>query len=83
MAFIRPQVKVTEEALTVKIDVSVLAELKLYAEFLASSQAYIVTETLRTAFRKDRAFAEWKKQQHGSAPAAPSVSNSTDTALPK
>ena len=61
MAFIKPQLKITEEPLSVKVDVEVLSDLRLYAQCSGSSTAYIVTEILRKAFRKDRDFIEWKK----------------------
>jgi hypothetical protein len=35
--------------------------LKEYAEFLESPPGYVVTEILRKAFRKDKAFAQWKQ----------------------
>ncbi len=59
--FIQPQKRHTEEKIEVRIDTGIAAMLKQYAEFLESPPGYVVTEVLRKAFRKDRAFTEWRK----------------------
>lgn len=60
MPFIPRQVKPpTRIAITCKLPQQVATLLKCYAEFLDSSQEYVVTETLQLAFRKDREFQAW------------------------
>ena len=60
MPFIPRQVKPpTRIAITCKLPQSVATLLKCYAEFLDSSQEYVLTETLQLAFRKDREFQAW------------------------
>ena len=60
MPFIPRQVKPpTRIAITCKLPQQVATLLKCYAEFLESSQEYVVTETLQLAFRKDREFQAW------------------------
>jgi hypothetical protein len=60
MSFIPRQVKPpTRIAITCKLPQQVATLLKCYAEFLDSSQEYVVTETLQLAFRKDREFQAW------------------------
>ena len=46
-------------ALTCKVPVDLAALLKRYAEFLDSTQEYIVVETLRLAFHRDKEFQTW------------------------
>jgi hypothetical protein len=65
MPFIPRQVKPPARvAVTYKLPQSVAILLKGYAEFLDSSQEYVVTETLQLAFRKDREFQVWLTTAH-------------------
>jgi hypothetical protein len=48
--------------------------LKDYCEFLQSPQSYVVTEVLRKALRKDKAFSSWRDQRSDSAVADSSAS---------
>ena len=65
MPFIPRQVKPPARvAVTCKLPQHVAALLKGYAEFLDSSQEYVVTETLQLAFRKDREFQAWLTTNH-------------------
>jgi hypothetical protein len=59
--FIQPQKKHTEEKIEVRVDANIAVMLKEYAEFLESPPGYVVTEILRKAFRKDKAFTQWKQ----------------------
>jgi len=61
--FIQPQKKQNEEKIEVKLDLDVIHTLRDYCEFLDSPQGYIVTEILRKAFRKDRAFITWRGER--------------------
>jgi hypothetical protein len=67
--FIKPKKKQDEEKIEIRIDTDVLDSLRAYAQFLDSPQGYVVSEILRKAFRKDRAFAAWRKT------ATPAASN--------
>ncbi len=65
MPFIpRPVKPPARIAVTCKLPQHVAALLKGYAEFLDSSQEYVVTETLQLAFRKDREFQAWLTTTH-------------------
>ncbi len=66
--FIQPQKKHTEEKIEVRVDSSIAAMLKDYAEFLESPPGYVVTEILRKAFRKDKSFAQWKHGRENAKP---------------
>ena len=58
---VKPPVRV---GLTCKVPEAIATLLKVYAEFLDSSQEHVVTETLRLAFRKDREFHAWLVTTH-------------------
>jgi hypothetical protein len=65
MPFIPRQVKPPARlAITCKVPQELATLLKHYAEFLDSSQEYVVTETLRVAFRRDKAFQAWLATTH-------------------
>ena len=65
MPFIPRQVKPPARlALTCKVPQQLATLLKQYAEFLDSSQEYVVTETLRLAFRRDKEFQAWLATTH-------------------
>jgi hypothetical protein len=65
MAFIPRQVKPPARvAVTCKVPVDLAALLKHYAEFLDSTQEYVVIETLRLAFRRDKEFQTWLAAMH-------------------
>jgi hypothetical protein len=71
MPFIPRQVKpLARIAITCKLPQPVASLLKCYAEFLDSSQEYVVTETLQLAFRKDREFHAWLTTAHPEAAGA-------------
>jgi len=60
MPFIPRQVKPpARQALTCKLPEETATLLKRYAEFLDSTQEYVVNETLLVAFRRDREFQAW------------------------
>ncbi len=61
--FIQPQKKHTEEKIEVRVEATIAAMLRDYAEFLESPPGYVITEVLRKAFRKDKAFAQWKQNR--------------------
>lgn len=62
MPLIQSQQKRSREAITVKLDKSVIEQLKLYAEFIDSTQEHVVNEALALTFRKDKEFQDWIAQ---------------------
>jgi hypothetical protein len=65
MPFISRQVKAPARiALTCKVPEALATLVKYYAEFLDSTQEYVVTETLRVAFRRDKEFQAWLATSH-------------------
>jgi len=85
MPFIPRQVKPpARTAVTCKLPQHVAILLKGYAEFLDSSQEYVVTETLQLAFRKDREFQAWLTTTHPEMATAldPSPTASRDPSQP-
>jgi hypothetical protein len=65
MPFIPRQVKPPARlAITCKVPQELATLLKHYAEFLDSTQEYVVTETLRVAFRRDKEFQTWLATTH-------------------
>jgi len=65
MPLIPSQQKKSREAITVKLDRSVIEHLKLYAEFIDSTQEHVVNEALALTFRKDKEFQDWMAQHEG------------------
>jgi hypothetical protein len=65
MPLIQSQIKKVREAVTVKLDKSVVEQLKLYAEFIDSTQEHVVNESLGMTFRRDREFQEWTEKRKG------------------
>ena len=66
MALIPAQIKKVREAVTVKLDKSVIEQLKFYASFIDSTQEHVVNEALALTFRKDKDFQDWL-ETHGQA----------------
>jgi hypothetical protein len=59
MPIIQSQPKRIREAVTVKLDKAVIDQLKLYAEFIDSTQEHVVNEALALTFKKDKEFQDW------------------------
>ena len=68
--YIQPLKKSAEDEIKVRVDRDVARGLKDYCEFLQSPQSYVVTEVLRKALRKDKAFTEWLSRRGSSESAA-------------
>ncbi len=85
-SFIPRQQKIKEEAITIRLDCEVIDDLKLYAEYLESSQNYVVCQVLRKAFRKDKDFAAWRTQRDSAdefAASKPSRTRGKEPGTPK
>ena len=63
MALLPAQPKKIREAITVKLDKTVVDQLKLYASFIDSTQEHVVNEALALTFRKDKDFQDWLEQR--------------------
>lgn len=64
--YIQPLKKPAEGELKVRIDADILSGLEEYCQFLESPKGYVVTEVLRKALRKDKAFTLWRTGRDGS-----------------
>ena len=80
--YIQPLKKSAEDEIKVRVDREVARGLKDYCEFLQSPQSYVVTEVLRKALRKDKAFTAWLSRRVASEPAAETASKSKRAARP-
>jgi predicted transcriptional regulator len=65
MPLIPSQPKRIREAVTVKLDKTTIDQLKLYAEFIDSTQEHVVNEALALTFKKDKDFQDWLENQKG------------------
>lgn len=57
MPLIDKEVKETSIALTVRIETSLAERLKEYSEYLESSQAHVVAESIKYVMDRDKEFA--------------------------
>jgi hypothetical protein len=82
--YIQPLKKSTEDEIKVRVDHEVARGLRDYCEFLQSPQSYVVTEVLRKALRKDKAFTAWlsRRESSGALPELPAKSKKAQTASP-
>jgi predicted transcriptional regulator len=51
------------ETLQIRVDEEIKAKLHRYAEFIISSESYVVSEALKLLFRKDSEFKAWLDEQ--------------------
>ncbi len=52
------------ETLQIRVEDTIRSKLSKYAEFIGSSESYVVSESLRPLFRKDNHFKTWLEEQH-------------------
>lgn len=64
MPLIHAQTKKTREAVTVKLDVATIEQLRAYSEFIDSTQEHVVNEALLLTFRKDKDFQDWLERRN-------------------
>ena len=62
-SYIEPLHKQAEDEIKVKLPVDVLECLREYCEFLSSPQSYVVTEIIRKALGRDKAFHSWRDER--------------------
>lgn len=66
MPLLREQPKQPKSAMIqVRVEEEIKTNLDQYAEFIHSSEAWVVSEALRLLFRKDRDFSDWKTTHNG------------------
>jgi predicted transcriptional regulator len=51
------------ETLQIRVEDEIKAKLRRYAEFINSSESYVVSEALKLLFRKDAEFKTWLEEQ--------------------
>jgi hypothetical protein len=51
------------ETLQIRVEEQIKAKLHKYAEFIGSSESYVVSEALKLLFRKDHEFKVWLEQR--------------------
>lgn len=51
------------ETLQIRVEEQIKAKLHKYAQFITSSESYVVSEALRLLFRKDSDFKTWLEDQ--------------------
>jgi predicted transcriptional regulator len=51
------------ETLQIRVEEQIKAKLHKYAEFINSSESYVVSEALKLLFRKDAEFKIWLEEQ--------------------
>lgn len=60
MPILKPPPKpLKNETLQVRIEKAIKSNVHRYAEFIGSSESYVVSEALKLLFRKDDEFKEW------------------------
>ena len=65
MAILKPPPKPTKnDTLQIRIEEAIRSKLSKYAEFIDSSESYVVSEALKLLFRKDDDFKTWLEEQH-------------------
>jgi len=60
-SLIAKQPKDTRKQTTVSLSGTVLADLELYCRFIDSARDWVINEALKSVFRRDKAFLEWKE----------------------
>lgn len=60
MAILKSQLRPpTNKTLQIRVEEQIKAKLHEYAEFINSSESYVVSEALKLVFRKDDEFKTW------------------------
>jgi len=66
MPILKEQPKQPKSALIqVRVEEPIKLDLNQYAQFIHSTEAWVVSEALRFLFRKDREFTNWKSERNG------------------
>lgn len=78
-ALIAKQPKETRKQTTMSLSTAVLSDLELYCQFIDSARDWVLNEALKDLFRRDKAFTEWREQNH---PRAASDANAIASPTP-
>ena len=63
MAILKSPAKLPKnETVQIRVEEEIKAKLRKYAEFIDSSESYVVSEALKLLFRKDDEFRVWLEQ---------------------
>ena len=81
-SLIAKQPKDTRKQTTVSLSGSVLADLELYCWFIDSARDWVINEALKSVFRRDKAFLEWKEGGGAASIAAASQNSGAPIAVP-
>jgi predicted transcriptional regulator len=63
MSYIPRQIKKERERVEAKLDQELIQQLEHYCRYLESDRDYVISQALTIAFRKDKGFVEWLKNQ--------------------
>jgi predicted transcriptional regulator len=58
-----PPIPPKNETLQIRVEVQIKAKLHKYAEFINSSESYVVSEALRLLFQRDGEFKTWLEER--------------------
>jgi hypothetical protein len=61
-SLIAKQPKDTKKQTTVSLSGTVIADLELYCRFIDSARDWVINEALKSVFRRDKAFLEWRER---------------------
>lgn len=67
-SLIAKQPKDTKKQTTVSLSGDVISELELYCQFIDSARDWVINEALKSIFRRDKAFLEWKTRHRQKSP---------------
>lgn len=70
-SLIAKQPKDTKKQTTVSLSGAVLAELELYCRFIDSARDWVINGALKSVFRPDKAFLQWKERAGLEGPSKP------------
>ena len=68
-----PPIPPKNETLQIRVEEQIKTKLHRYAEFIDSSESYVVSEALKLLFKKDREFTIWLEEHspNGDQPQSP------------
>ncbi|HWB83482.1 MAG TPA: hypothetical protein VG675_05050 [Bryobacteraceae bacterium] len=81
-SLITKQPKDTRKQTTVSLSGTVLADLELYCRFIESGRDWVINESLRNVFRRDKAFLEWKERNGSSVAIGSGGEDAVEAAVP-
>jgi hypothetical protein len=61
-SLIAKQPKDARKQTTISLSTSVLNDLEAYCQFIDSARDWVINEALKSVFRRDKAFLEWRER---------------------